>query len=184
MIYNPKTRLIKLIDFGTALQFNDKENNPYKCVGTVSFVSIKASYIAPEVIKKHYNYTCDIWSLGVFLHLLLTGFAPFEGKSQEELFKAISNEQPKLNSPVYEKVPQAKDLVNKMLEKNPAKRITMQQIFSHPWVKTQREKQILSPSDHECMLNIFESMRRFSTLKIADFQLGVLVFMINFVVEY
>jgi hypothetical protein len=34
------------------------------------------------------------------------------------------------------------------------------------------------------MLNLFENMRKFSTLKIADIQLGILVFIVNFIVEY
>lgn len=81
-------------------------------------------------------------------------------------------------------MPQAKDLVSKLLIKDPTKRITMRDVLAHPWVRSQRQKQVLTAADHECMLNIFKSLRHFSTLKIADFQLGVLVFMINFIVEY
>ena len=76
MIYNPKTRLVKIIDFGTAVEFTNSDYSPYKMVGT-------ASYIAPEVIKKNYNYMCDLWSLGVFLHLMLTGNPPFTGKNPD-----------------------------------------------------------------------------------------------------
>jgi serine/threonine protein kinase len=81
-------------------------------------------------------------------------------------------------------MPQAKDLVAQLLQKDPAKRIKMKDVFVHPWVRAQRHKQAISAADHECMLNIFKSLRHFSTLKIADFQLGVLVFLINFIVEY
>jgi calcium-dependent protein kinase len=41
---------------------------------------IKPSYIAPEVIKKLYNYKCDIWSIGIILFVLISGNAPFLGK--------------------------------------------------------------------------------------------------------
>lgn len=60
----------------------------------------------------------------------------------------------------------------------------MAEVLKHPWVSGHMEKMVLSPSDHECMLNIFNNMRKFSFMKIADFQLGVLVFLINFIVQY
>ena len=69
-----------------------------------------------------------------------------------------------------------------MLEKSPQKRITIPEIIKHPWFQNQLNKQSLNPVDHECMLNIFNNMRRFSTLKISDIQLGVLVFIVNFIV--
>ena len=125
---------------------------------------------------------CDVWSLGVLLHLLLTGNLPFVGKNQEEIFQIISSAPPNLNSPVYEKIPQAKALVSRMLEKSPEKRITIPQIIKHPWYDNLHLKQSLPTADHECMLNLFANMRRFSTLKIADIQLGILVFIVNFIV--
>jgi calcium-dependent protein kinase len=44
---------------------------------------IQPTYLAPEVISKVYNYKCDNWSLGVFLYLLLSGYPPFAGKSND-----------------------------------------------------------------------------------------------------
>ena len=40
--------------------------------------------------------------------------------------KSITNEQPNLSSPIYDKIPQAKELVGRLLEKNPDKRITIE----------------------------------------------------------
>ena len=91
---------------------------------------------------------CDVWSLGVFLNLLLTGFAPFVGGNQEEIFNAISQNPPNLNSPHYEKIPNAKDLVAKMLEKNPQKRIKIEEIMKHKWFQSQKLKVMISPMDH------------------------------------
>jgi calcium-dependent protein kinase len=71
---------IKLIDFGLA---RVAENDTMDCtVGT-------PYYIAPEVLKKEYGSECDLWSLGVLMYILLSGYLPFAGDSADEVFKKV-----------------------------------------------------------------------------------------------
>ena len=57
---------LKIIDFGTATEFN-----PNKLLKETHGTSY---YIAPEVLKRNgYNQNCDVWSIGVILYILLTG---------------------------------------------------------------------------------------------------------------
>lgn len=74
---------IKLIDFGTAGDFDPKKG--------LSGILGTAYYIAPEVLSKSgkYDLKCDMWSLGVILYILLTGIPPFNGHSDEEIFSSI-----------------------------------------------------------------------------------------------
>lgn len=66
---------LKVIDFGLSRVFNkDKKMN--QRLGT-------PYYVAPEVLKKKYDEKCDIWSIGIILHILLTGNPPFLGRNDE-----------------------------------------------------------------------------------------------------
>ena len=78
--------LIKLIDFGLSSFFMNKSDlkavKMQTCCGT-SF------YMAPEVILGEYTETCDIWSLGVIMYILLSGVPPFYSENEDEIYEAI-----------------------------------------------------------------------------------------------
>jgi calcium-dependent protein kinase len=46
-------------------------------------------YIAPEVLKGKYTESCDIWSLGVILYVLLFGEQPFDANTDSQIYKKI-----------------------------------------------------------------------------------------------
>ena len=60
---------VKVIDFGLS-RFFSKDKKMCQRLGT-------PYYIAPEVLKKKYDEKCDIWSIGIILHVLLCGAPPF-----------------------------------------------------------------------------------------------------------
>ena len=60
---------IKLIDFGLAKTFTG--------MGKLKTIAGTAYYMAPEVLQGSYNFKCDIWSLGVIMYLLISGYLPF-----------------------------------------------------------------------------------------------------------
>ena len=77
----------------------------------------------------------DIWSAGVLLHLLLSGTLPFMG-TKDRLYNQILEAQIDFDSPQWDKIgPDAKDLLRKMLTREPDKRITIHEVLSHPWLK-------------------------------------------------
>lgn len=75
--------LLKLIDFGYSRRFEmGQEVKLRALVGS-------PIYVAPEVIKGSYGLKCDVWSIGIVLHLLLCGIPPFNDNDNEELLHKI-----------------------------------------------------------------------------------------------
>ena len=85
-----------------------------------------AYYIAPEVLSNSYGMEADMWSVGIILYIMLCGVPPFWAEEEEEIFAAIRGEQPvDVGSGAWGEVSgDAKDLVQRMLTRDPAKRIT------------------------------------------------------------
>ena len=118
---------IKIIDFGLSAQhFNYLTNNEY--CGT--FI-----YMAPEQIeKKLYHYSVDIWSIGIFMFMLLNGGKhPFYQKNdkKEDVIKKIKIG--KLNF-INKLSFMAKSLNQKLCEVNPSWRYSANLAIKHPWI--------------------------------------------------
>lgn len=78
----------------------------------------------------------DIWSAGALLYLLISGTLPFIG-TKERLYNQILNVEVDLNGTFWESSvgSDVKDLLRKMLTKEAEKRITIQEVLDHPWLK-------------------------------------------------
>ena len=77
---------------------------------------------------------CDVWSVGVIMYNLLSGDQPFEGENRHLVENAILNK--KLNFPIsdFKNVSkEAKDLMTKLMTKDPGERITAADALQEPW---------------------------------------------------
>ncbi|CAI7869159.1 unnamed protein product [Closterium sp. NIES-53] len=91
-------------------------------------------YLAPEVLSEQYGLQADVWSAGVVLFVLLSGSPPFSGGSNDEIFQAVRCKEIDLTSKPWPSISEgAKDLVRRMLTRDPAARITMEEMLGE-WV--------------------------------------------------
>jgi serine/threonine protein kinase len=141
---------IKICDFGIGKILSSKDELLYDQCGT-------PMYIAPEIFlsskKKGYKGPpVDIWSSGIALYIMLSGSLPFDinqyyvdnlldkdiSSDEEEkkhniiLQKVIINSEPKKIEKISK---EAKNLLAGLLNKNPDKRLTIDEILNHPWLK-------------------------------------------------
>jgi len=91
-------------------------------------------YIAPEVLKKSYDKACDLWSIGVITYILLCGYPPFYGNTDQEIFASVAKGVFDFPSPDWDSISdEAKDLICLLLKLNPNERPTASQALEHPW---------------------------------------------------
>ena len=115
---------IKLCDFGWAKQLTLKNRSSY--CGTVE-------YMAPEIIgSENYDYSVDIWSLGILLYELLMGHSPFKDKTTKNTIVNIKLHDLKFDKEISN---DCKDLINKLLEVNKEKRFNIKDILTHNFIK-------------------------------------------------
>lgn len=90
-------------------------------------------YLSPEMIKgKEHSNAVDIWALGVLLFEFLVGNPPFEADDIKETYRRIVKCQAKFPAHVSAG---ARDLIAKMLRKEPHKRLALSKIAHHPWIQ-------------------------------------------------
>ncbi|CAA7033892.1 unnamed protein product [Microthlaspi erraticum] len=120
--------LLKTIDFGLSMFFKPDE----------VFTDVVGSpyYVAPEVLRKSYGAEADVWSAGVIVYILLSGVPPFWAESEQGIFEQVLHGDLDFSSDPWPSISEgAKDLVRKMLVRDPKKRLTAHQVLCHPWVQ-------------------------------------------------
>ena len=118
---------LKLIDFGLcAKPKGGMENLLSTCCGS-------PAYAAPELIcgKNYLGAEADLWSMGVLLYALLCGYLPFDDDNINLLYKKIQNGKYELPSWLSQ---DSINLLGDLLQTDPKRRLTMQQLVYHPWV--------------------------------------------------
>ncbi|XP_057550846.1 CBL-interacting serine/threonine-protein kinase 24-like isoform X1 [Amaranthus tricolor] len=90
------------------------------------------NYVAPEVLngQGYDGAAADIWSCGVILYVLLAGFLPFEEITLATLYQKINSAA--FSCPFWFS-PDAKSLIERLLDPNPKTRITIEEIRNDPW---------------------------------------------------
>lgn len=117
--------ILKLIDFGLSKQQTDLTQGLKTIVGS-------PYYIAPEILRNiGYGPSCDVWSLGTILFLMLIGKPPFYNESVKELFRLIQEQDANIEELGGFLSLEARDLLKKMLKKDPKERITIGMALKH-----------------------------------------------------
>jgi len=124
--------VLKLTDFGFAKETLIRETLQTPCYTPY--------YVAPEVLgPEKYDKSCDIWSLGVIMYILICGFPPFYSNHGQPISpgmkRRIRSGQYEFPKPEWTNVSSGcKDLIKGCLKTNPEERLTIDQVIESGWV--------------------------------------------------
>ena len=116
---------IRLIDFGLSNTFNDSALLKTACGSP--------AYAPPEMLcGKQYTASADIWSAGIVLYAMISGHLPFQDPNIQRLAQRIVYTDPVYPHSMSDEL---QDLLSRLLDKDGTTRITIPEIYRHPWFK-------------------------------------------------
>jgi serine/threonine protein kinase len=145
--------VVKLVDFGSAevLKSNNSGGEQVASTAPASDFTLTPAYAPPEVLNKttsaedggnKVESSMDMWALGIILYIMLVGMHPFDpnGKaSDEEIESYIKDEKrmPSIRNSYYTRhlSSSAVELIEGLMNRDPNKRMTAEQMLEHPWVR-------------------------------------------------
>jgi len=120
---------IKIIDFGLACTHFETHEAPMTSVVGTPY------YIAPEVLRRKYNKSCDLWSVGVVAYILLCGYPPFIGANNDQIHRCVLRGKYSFPASEWKDIsPEAIDFIRQLLQMNPKKRMSAEEALNHPWM--------------------------------------------------
>ncbi|EGT54219.1 CBN-RSKN-2 protein [Caenorhabditis brenneri] len=139
---------LRLVDFGFARLLPNPMEQQLKSVQVLRKMTpcFTLQYAAPEVLdvgdsQPEYNEQCDLWSLGVVLFTMLSGQVPFHARSRQEsateIMQRICRAEFSFDGDAWTNVSSdAKNLITGLLTVDPKKRLSMQELTAHMWLKS------------------------------------------------
>lgn len=119
---------IKIIDFGLSRHDDMQQGIMNTKVGT-------PYYVAPEVLNREYTKSCDIWSIGVITYILLCGYPPFYGDTDNQIFDQVRTGRFDFPSPDWDPISDsAKNFIVSLLKRDPSKRLSAAEALQHKWI--------------------------------------------------
>lgn len=144
--------VLKATDFGLSVFYREGQ--------LFSDLVGSAYYVAPEVLRRQYGKEADIWSCGVILYILLSGQPPFHGDNEDQIFLSIKRDNPDFKCQPWPQIsPLAIDCVRHMLEKDPKRRATAEEILKHDWLRENGEA-----SDKPIQLEVVKRIKNFAAM--------------------
>jgi len=119
---------LKIADFGLSSRFE-----PGGCMRTRAYT---LHYVAPEVLNGKYTESCDLWSLGIIVYVLLCGRAPFMGETEPEVLRRIQGGKYAFPDETWGYISDgAKDFIRSLLVVDVESRLSAEQAQSHRWLR-------------------------------------------------
>ncbi|KAK9485957.1 kinase-like domain-containing protein [Lipomyces starkeyi] len=134
----PGSRIV-LVDFGIS-KYVVGSRRMTTVVGTPEFSAPEVGFadsLRQKNYRSGYDLKCDLWSLGIVLHILLSGVSPFYDSTENATRIARNARECRLNlnGAAWANISRsAKDLVKRLICVNPKERFSVQQCFTHPWI--------------------------------------------------
>jgi len=150
------SNVLKLIDFGLSCHCEPGE--------TMSTKAGTPYYVAPQVLQGKYNTSCDLWSCGVIMYILLCGYPPFYGQNDAEVLAKVRLGHVAFDVRDWKQVSHgAMDLIRMMLKVNPKERYTAEQALNHAWTKQRAPSSANLPLQRHLLDNLraFRSQNKF-----------------------
>lgn len=133
---------LKIVDFGVSEMFTKKGDDMIKkSAGSPAFM-------APELCRSHGEVSgkpTDLWSMGVTLFCIRYGRLPFKSGMSLELQKMINEDEPDLGD---EQDPRFRATITRLLEKDPSKRITLDELRNDPWLTDDGREPLISKDEN------------------------------------
>jgi len=119
---------LKMIDFGLSTELKPGEHLKSKA-GT-------PYYVAPQVLTGKYCEASDLWSCGVIMYVLLSGYPPFYGETDADVLAKVRAGNWSFRQSDFKDVTEdAKNLIRSLLKMDPQQRLTAKQSMEHIWIK-------------------------------------------------